>query len=203
MTKLDTDIDAASETPPHVLVQPVPRASGRFGRVVDRLGIVFAVFFLISTAIILYEIVMRYVFDAPTIWVHETTTFLCASAFIYGGLYALSRDRHIRVVLIYDAVPRPARRALDVVISLIGLITVGFFAVAAWSTVERAWFAPSGGLRLEGSGSAFNPVYPALLKGFLLVVIVAMAVQFVILTVNYARGRADEPDDARTPFVAD
>ena len=191
---LRTDVRAASETPPlelapHVMAEPVPEASGRFGRAVDALGIVFALFFLASTAIILYEIVARYVFDAPTIWVHETTTFLCGVSFVFGGLYALARDRHIRVVLIYDAVSARGRRLLDVVISVIGLVTMLFFAYAAWANVTRAIFTPAGDFRLETSGSAWNPAYPGIVKLFLFVVIVAMAVQFVVLIANYARGR--------------
>lgn len=183
--------DAASEAPPHVAETPVPPESGAVGRVVDALGIVFALCFLASAAIILYEIVARYAFGAPTSWAHETTSFLCATAFIFGGLYALSRDRHIRVVLLYDAVPRQARRWLNVALSAIGLITMLFFAVASWSNVRSAVFTPQGEFRLETSGSAWNPIYPGLVKSFLFVVIVAMAVQFAVLIVNHARGRGD------------
>ena len=165
-----------------------PAISGRFGRAVDALGRVVATFFLISTGIVLYEIVSRYAFDAPTRWAHETTTFLCAVGFLYGGLHALAHDRHIRVVLIYEAVSEPVRRWFDVVISTIGLISVLFFAYAAWATVERSWFAAgSGALKLETSGSAFNAPYPALVKGLLFLVVVAMAVQFVIHIVNTLR----------------
>ncbi len=189
---LQTDIAAASETPPHVMIEPVPRESGAFGRAVDALGVVFAFCFLVSTAIILWEIVARYVFNSPTSWVHETTTFLCGISFIFGGLYALSRDRHIRVVLIYDAVGPRAKRALNVVLSVVGLMTMIFFAIAAWQMMINATFTPQGDFRLETSGSAWNPAYPGLVKTFLFVVIVAMAVQFVVLIVNYARGRGPE-----------
>ena len=196
--------DATSEDAPadvealaHREMPKPPAISGRFGRAVDALGRVVATFFLISTGIVLYEIVSRYVFDAPTRWAHETTTFLCAVGFLFGGLYALSHDRHIRVVLIYEAVPDAVRRWFDVVISTVGLIAVLFFAYAAWATVQRSWFAAgSGQFKLETSGSAFNAPYPALIKGLLFAVVVAMAVQFVIHIVNTlraarrARGRA-------------
>ena len=43
--------------------------------------------------------------------------------------------------------------------------------------------------RLERTGSAWDPVYPGLLKVFLLIVLTVMAVQFIILAWNYARGR--------------
>ena len=91
-------------------------------------------------------------------------------------------------MLIYDAVPEVARRWFDVVISTVGLVAVLFFAYAAWATVQRSWFAAgSGEIKLETSGSAFDAPYPALIKALLLVVVIAMAVQYVILIVNTLR----------------
>lgn len=167
---------------------PIAQA-GRLGRLVDRIGLVFATGIVASMVILINEIVLRYVFNAPTIWAHETTIFLCGIAFIYGGLYCSAHDKHIRVVLIYDAVPQRIRRVFDIVISLICAAASAMFAWAAWIMVQRAAFRPDGSFRLERSGSAWDPVYPGLLKVFMLVVLAVMAVQFVILAVNYARGK--------------
>lgn len=165
----------------------IPEA-GVIGRIIDRVGVVFAAGIVVSMAVLINEVVLRYLFNAPTIWAHETTIFLCGVAFIYGGLYCTARDRHIRVVLIYDALPPGARRALDVVISLICAASSAMFAYAAWLMVQRAAFRPDGSFRLERSGSAWDPVYPGLVKVFLLAVLTVMAVQFLVLAVNYARG---------------
>jgi len=167
---------------------PIDEA-GLLGRWVDRGGLLFAAGIVLSMVILLNEVVLRYLFNAPTIWAHETTIFLCGAAFLYGGLYCTARDRHIRVVLIYDALPDRARRMLDVVISLICMVASGFFAFAAWLMVQKAAFRPDGSFRLERSGSAWDPVYPGLIKVFLLIVLGIMTVQFLILAVNYARGR--------------
>ena len=191
-TGIDAELRAADEELPHGTLQPAPPVSGWLGRGIDALGVAFAFLFVIVTVIIVFEIAMRYVFHAPTIWVHETTSFLTAIGFLFGGLYALARDKHIRVVLLYERVHGRTKRALNVAISAIGLFTVGFFAWAALGTVEKAWFRPTGELRMETTGSIFNPAYPALVKGFLLLVVLAMALQFVVLIVNYARGRGDD-----------
>lgn len=165
-----------------------PELSGRFGRAIDSLGKVVATLFLISTFVVVYEIVARYVFLSPTRWAHETTTFLCACGFLFGGLYALAHDKHIRVVLIYEAVPVAVKRWFDIVISTVGLVAVLFFTYAAWETVKRSWFAAgTRDIKLETSGSAFNAPYPALIKGLLLLVVIAMAVQFVIHIINSLR----------------
>ncbi|MCP1200253.1 TRAP transporter small permease subunit [Notoacmeibacter sp. MSK16QG-6] len=179
---------ATSETAHEKLDGAIAEA-GALGRALSASGLLFAIGIVVAMLILIQEVVLRYFFNSPTVWAHETTIFLSGIAFVYGGLYCVARDSHIRVVLIYDAIPSGPRRILDVVISLICAAASAMFAYAAWLMVERAAFAPSGEFRLERSGSAWDPVYPGLMKCFLLIVLGIMAVQFIILAVNYARGR--------------
>ncbi|WP_199223331.1 TRAP transporter small permease subunit [Oricola cellulosilytica] len=165
---------------------PIPEA-GLLGKFVDRLGLIFAAGIVLAMLILIQEVVLRYVFNAPTIWAHETTVFLCAVAFVFGGLYCTARDSHIRVVLIYDSVGPAVRRRLNVVISIVCAIASAFFAWATWLLVERSIFRPDGTVHFETSGSAWDPAYPAYLKLFLLAVLSVMAVQFIVLAVNYGR----------------
>jgi len=166
-------------------------AAGSLGRAIHAGGIVFAVAILASACILGVEVALRYVFNAPTSWAHETVIFLNASAFVYGGLYVVARNAHIRVVLIYDLLSPRWRRAFDVAISLACLTATAFFAWAAWQIVKRAAWTPTGAFRLETSGSAWNPPTPGLLKVFLFFVLLAMVVQFAVLAWNHARGRGD------------
>ncbi|MCR9087700.1 MAG: TRAP transporter small permease [Rhodobacteraceae bacterium] len=163
--------------------------AGLLGRAINAGGLVFAIGIVCAAAILINEVVLRYVFNAPTIWAHETTIFICGLAFIYGGLYCAARDQHIRVVLIYDYVPLKVRRALDIVISLANAAAAGMFAWAAWSMVQRAIFRPDGTIWIERSGSAWDPIFPGLLKIALFLIMILMCLQFLILAANYARGR--------------
>lgn len=176
----------------------VPVEAGMFGKVMNQLGNIFAIGFLISMAVLIYEIIMRHVFNAPTIWAHETSTFICGMGFVFGGLFCASRNKHIRVVLIYDMVGPRARRVLDIIISLICAASTAFFAYAAWLMVQRAAFSPDGSIRLETSGTAWNPPFPAILKIFLLVVMIALTVQFLLLAFNYLRGKTSSAANARS-----
>lgn len=166
----------------------IPEA-GAFGRLVDRVAILPAMGIVAAMAILIQEVVLRYVFAAPTIWAHETTVFLCAIAFIFGGLLCASRDRHIRVVLVYDYLPAGLRRVFDIVISAVCALSSAAFAWAAWLMVQRAAWRPDGSFHLETSGSAWNPAYPGLLKILLMVALGLLAIQFLILAINYAKGR--------------
>ena len=181
-TREEIDLAATSEG----IGAPVPE-SGLIGRIVDKAGYIFAAGIVVAALILLTEVFLRYVLNSPTIWAHETTVFLCGSAFVFGGLYCTCRDSHIRVVLIYDHLSPHARRVADIVISLVCAIASGFFAYAAYHLVTRAVFTPSGQIRLETTGSAWSAPTPALIKIFIFITMVLLVLQFLILAFNYAR----------------
>lgn len=178
----DPDLKATSEG-----VGTTTRESGILGNMVERGGYLFAAGIVAAAIILLIEVFLRYVLNNPTLWVHETSVFLCGIAFIYGGLYCASRDSHIRVVLIYDSLGPRWRRIFDIAIYFVSAVAALFFAWASWLMVERAFWAPDGRFRMEGTGSAWNPPTPALMKGFLFVIMIVLAVQFVVLAVNHMR----------------
>ncbi|EEE35738.1 trap dicarboxylate family transporter, dctq subunit [Rhodobacteraceae bacterium KLH11] len=170
---------------PDIPTGAIPEA-GALGRAIDRLGLIFAFGIVASAGMLLIEIVMRYGLNAPTFWAHETVIFVNATAFVFGGLYAVARNAHIRVVLIYDRLSDRVRQRVDMLISMVCLVATVFFGWASWLSLTRAVWTPTGEIRLEGSGSAWNPPTPGLLKVFLFVVLCVMAVQFAVLAWNYA-----------------
>lgn len=169
----------------------IPEA-GFLGRIIKNGGFVFAGCIIMSAVILLTEVFLRYVFNSPTIWAHETTTFLCGISFLYGGLYCAARDSHIRVVLIYDLLSPRMRRIFDVVISLVSAFASLFFAYAAYLMVKSATYTPRGKFRLETSGSAWDPPTPALVKIFLFCMLIVLTLQFIILALNYYKRQAKE-----------
>lgn len=191
MTEHNPETDLAEAVVGHEIVKAVPEA-GLLGRIVDKVGYIFAVGIVAAAFILLMEVFLRYVFNAPTIWAHETTVFLCGIAFVFGGLYCTCRNTHIRVVLLYDHFSTRLRRIADIVISLVSALASGFFAYAAYHMVQRAVVTPSGEIRLETTGSAWSPPTPALIKIFILVVMILLVVQFLILAFNYAKRSAKD-----------
>lgn len=178
--------------------RPIPEA-GFLGRWVAGTAGLFAWGIVLAAFILLLEVFLRYVLNLPTAWAHETTTMLCGLAFVFGGLYCTSLDRHIRVVAIYDLLSPKARRAMDVAISLISCAAALCFTYAAVLMVGKALFAPDGSFRAERTGSAWNPPSPAIMKTFLLTILILLAVQFMILAWNHARrpldlNKVDKPD---------
>lgn len=169
--------------------------SGILGRLVTRGALLFSLAIVASMVILIQEVILRYVFTAPTVWAHETTVFLCSIAFIFGGLYCAAKDSHIRVVLIYDNAGPRLRRTLDIIIALLSSVSAMFFAWASWLTVERAIFRPNGDIHFETTGSVWDPPFPAWTKLFLFAVMAILAVQFLFVAWHHVRRPAPDAGD--------
>ncbi|NWF54367.1 MAG: TRAP transporter small permease subunit [Syntrophaceae bacterium] len=80
-------------------------------------GITLAVFAMVVT--IAYDVILRYVFRAPTVWQYDTSYMLGGSVIILGSAYVHLKRRHVRVDLIYNRFPPRVRLILDVVFTLL------------------------------------------------------------------------------------
>jgi TRAP-type C4-dicarboxylate transport system permease small subunit len=154
-----------------------------FNRLARFLGDRISLFFLVAVAFTFYEVVMRYVFNAPTVWVHDMTIGLSAVAFVVGGAYAMQRRDHIRITLVYEMFPPLGRRVLDV-INL--LITLGFLAAlghGAWKQAGRALAV------MERTGTASNLPVPVIVKTVLLCGVALMFLQSLAHLWGHLRGK--------------
>ncbi|MEM5470419.1 TRAP transporter small permease [Hoeflea sp. AS60] len=153
----------------------------------------FAWAIFLAFLVTVFEVISRYVFDAPTFWAHESTTFLIAGIFLVGGPIALARDKHIRVRMFYDAVSPSGRRWFDIVNSLIALVFFAGLAYAAWIMSWKATHTPTGEIHLEGTGTSWNPPTPALLKIMVLICVVVMFAQTVMHLIAAVRRDVSAP----------
>lgn len=165
-----------------------PLVRTRLDRWVAGTAKVLAWAIFIAFAVSVYEVVARYVFDRPTYWAHESTTFLIAVIFLVGGPIALARDKHIRVRVVYDTVSPERRRWLDVVNSIITLAFLGGLGYAAAIMAWQSTHTPTGAIQLEGTGTAWNPPTPALIKITILIVVSVMIVQTILHLISAVRG---------------
>lgn len=159
---------------------PAEQPRNLLDKVIIRLGNALSLLFLFTVGISFYEVVMRYVFNAPTMWVHESASFIGGCLFVFGGIYALATNKHVRVVLIYDAVSDRTRQYLNVFHHIMGLIFAGLLAYAAYQMTESAIFSPFGDIHFETSGSAWNPPFPAYVKITIFITVCVMWVQFAL-----------------------
>ena len=73
-------------------------------------GRVVAWLILPMVASLVYEVIARYVFDAPTVWAYDMTFMLYGTFFMLGSAWTLQRGGHIRTDTFYaDWSPRRRR----------------------------------------------------------------------------------------------
>ena len=95
---------------------------------------------VLVTSVVLYEVVARTLFGAPTTWGNETTIYLSAMADLLAGGYGLLHRRHVRIDVIYEALSPRTRARLDAftfiffVAYMLTLIVYGGFD--AWNSFQ-------------------------------------------------------------------
>lgn len=147
--------------------------------VVVKLGNVVGWLYFVAVAISVFEVVMRYGFNRPTSWAHETTLMLVGIGMLWGGTYCMAEDRHIRVTVIRDMLSRRLRRIVDVIVGVLNLLFCAGLAWAGYIMTQKALFDPTGAFRAQRSGSAFNSPAPAVVKTVLFIVVVLMTIQAI------------------------
>jgi len=82
-----------------------------------------------------YEVVSRYVFNAPTVWSGELCQYGMCFASLLGGGYTLMQDKHVRVDIIYRLFNFKSRAALELATWWIVIL---FLLVMIWKGGELA-----------------------------------------------------------------
>ncbi len=88
------------------------RAIDRFTDVTGKL-IAMSMLFLVAT--ISYEVVMRYGFGAPTVWVYESSFMVNGAAFMLGSGYALLKGAHVRTDIYWENYSERKKGVVDLI----------------------------------------------------------------------------------------
>ena len=90
-------------------------------------------------AVMVFEVISRYVFDKPTLWANELSLWLAGILYLFAGLYAMRERAHIRVTIFYDALPKNGKRVLDA----LAMMVVVFLPACLFSVHTKAFGKPS------------------------------------------------------------
>jgi TRAP-type C4-dicarboxylate transport system permease small subunit len=96
--------------------------------------------------IICYEIVSRFLFNAPTTWVLEISVYLSISAGFLGAAYTLQHNAHFSITIITQRLPKRGRRILRLVTTSMALI---YCLVFAWKGYQMVVSSHKLGLTSE------------------------------------------------------
>lgn len=102
-----------------------------------------------------YEVISRYVFDAPTTWAAAFISILFIAAVVPAGADLAARQGHIRMDAFYVRWGAAARRRSDI---LTALLLLALSALLTWKAGEMAEKSLS---IMERSWGVFRaPIYP-------------------------------------------
>jgi len=122
----------------------------------EHIGRVIAYIGAVMMLIIGFEVVMRYVFNRPTIWALEINqSLLCIYAALAGG-YTLLHRGHVSVEIVYGRFGLRTRMVIDILTSFIFFF---FIIIFLWQTWDMAFDSLMIGERSEGLLGL--PLYPA------------------------------------------
>ncbi len=121
------------------------------GKIGDGVSILIVVIMFFTTI----EVVLRYVFNSPTIWVWPLSRQIFGVYILCAGIYAMSKNAHIKIEVLYNLFPKK----LKLIANIIGLISfICFMGVLIW---QGAWMGQNSLMAHETAHGAFRiPLYP-------------------------------------------
>ncbi len=117
----------------------------------DRMGKLVSFLIYPIMLVLVYEVLMRYYFNDPTIWAHETSCMLYGAHFVLGGAYALQHNAFVNVEVFYMRLPRRVQAVVDLLTWSMFYIFVG---VLLWKSLP---WATKSFAALEASDSTWGP----------------------------------------------
>jgi len=115
------------------------------------IGRAFAWGIFILTAAVMYEVIMRYFFNAPTLWAFDFTIQMYGAVFMMGGASAMSTKTHVKADMYYNKLSEKGQAILDLFLFILfyapgvfALTYAGYFyAKKAWIVHETSWNSPA------------------------------------------------------------
>ena len=123
----------AEPTPSHIRLV---RAIDKF---TDTTGVWIAWLNVPLVLAVAYEVIARYVFNAPTIWSFDVTYMLYGTIFMLGCAYALHKGAHIRTDFFYEKWSDRTRGLVDSISYLVFFFPSIIMLLAA--SGSEAWYA--------------------------------------------------------------
>ncbi len=122
----------------------------------DKEGEVTSMLIYPLLGIVIYEVFMRYVFNSPTSWGFEATTFLYGVHYMFGMAYTDVHDGHVKVDIFTSLLSKKKQAVVGIIANCTIFIPV-FTCMAIWAV---KFAATSVGMLEHNSTSWAPPIYP-------------------------------------------
>ena len=103
-----------------------------YDKLVKYSGYLASALFIAIGFIVSYEVIMRYLFNSPTIWVNEVSRFLQIWATYLALTYSFHKNDFIRITVVYDRLNENGKKILDFISFIFILIFSSFVVYYGW-----------------------------------------------------------------------
>lgn len=115
------------------------------------IGRAFGWCILILTLSVAYEVFVRYVLNAPTVWVFDMMVQMYGALFLMAGPYALAQDTHVRADVVYRLLSVRWQARIDLILYIVfffpGMLALFWYgweiASDSWRYKEVSWNSPA------------------------------------------------------------
>lgn len=112
------------------------RVMNAFDKVNGITGLMMGILSLVMMSIVMYEVISRYIFNAPTLWAMEINQYLFCAMSLLGGGYCLLRDGHVRVDVLYPKFSPRGQAITDFFTFPLALLFCGLLIWFGW---QETW----------------------------------------------------------------
>jgi len=115
------------------------------------IGRTFGWCILILTLSVAYEVFVRYVLNAPTVWAFDMMVQMYGALFLMAGPYALAQDTHVRADVVYRLLSVRWQARIDLILYFCfffpGMLALAWYgaeiAADSWRYKEVSWNSPA------------------------------------------------------------
>ena len=126
-----------------------------------------------AVAAYFYEVIMRYIFNMPTIWVHEACFLLFGMQYLISGAFTLKEEGHVRVDVLYVKLPLRGQIGMDIFTSVFFFVFV--LALLGTSSVFFEQSFQMGETTVETWGVQYWPVKGMMVLGGILLLLAGIS----------------------------
>lgn len=166
-------------------------AGNAFTRAVDwiseKSGVFVSFWTINAVCFYFFEVVMRYLFNMPTIWVHEASYLLLGMQYLLAGAFALLHGSHVRVDVMYNLLPERGRVGMDIFTSMIFFIFAFALVITSWTFFSNSY--SMGETTVETWGIQHWPVKAVMLLGSVLILLAGVSKLIKDIALFSALGR--------------
>jgi TRAP-type C4-dicarboxylate transport system permease small subunit len=107
-----------------------------YDRILGYMALIAAVLLTFTMLSVSTDVVMRYVFDRPMLWVVEITEYILLWIPFLGAAWLLKQDGHVKVDILLSRLNPRIQALLSTITAIIGLIIC---LVLVWYGVKVTW----------------------------------------------------------------